>query len=127
MRAHTSTPVLLLASATIACLLVACHACDPDQMHHGCKIYGAQCSCGHGCNTEFIYRSRTECLNAIKERNSNICYRVPCLRGICIQTMQDPGYSCKCEGTGFYGRRCEKACPTIPMRGLVFPHECVVI
>lgn len=30
------------------------------------------------------------------------------MRGICTQTVQDPGFACKCEGTGFYGQRCER-------------------
>ncbi|KAF9807608.1 hypothetical protein SFRURICE_008821 [Spodoptera frugiperda] len=60
---------------------------------------------GYGCRTEYIYRTRRACLNALRERSSNICSRLPCLRGNCIQTIQDPGFTCKCEGTGFYGQR----------------------
>ncbi|XP_053624409.1 cubilin-like [Plodia interpunctella] len=119
MRAVT----LLLA----VCLLHWTRACEPDQLHNGCRLLGSVCSCGYGCKNEYVYKSRAACLNALRERSSNACYRMPCLRGICIQTAMDPGFSCKCENTGFYGQRCERACPTIPMRGLVFPHECIVI
>ncbi|XP_047041233.1 cubilin-like [Helicoverpa zea] len=121
MRASTALVFL-----TFACIQLA-WCCEPDQTHNGCKIYGASCTCGYGCRTEFIYRTRRACLNALRERSSNVCSRMPCLRGNCIQTVQDPGFTCKCEGTGFYGQRCEKACPTVPVRGMVFPHECIVI
>ncbi|CAG9782013.1 unnamed protein product [Diatraea saccharalis] len=110
----------------VACLLTV-QACEPEQAHNGCKIYGSSCTCGYGCKNEFIYKTRRDCLNALRERSSNVCYHMPCLRGICIQTVQDPGFACKCEGTGFYGQRCEKACPTMHTRGQVYPHECIVI
>ncbi|CAH0716710.1 unnamed protein product, partial [Brenthis ino] len=110
----------------IACFLTI-QACEPGEMQNGCKIFGTACTCGYGCKTEFIYRTRRACLNALWERSSNVCSRLPCSRGICTQTAQDPGFACKCEGTGFYGQRCEKACPTVAVHGLVFPHECIVI
>jgi hypothetical protein len=38
-------------------------------------------------------------------------------------------YLCKCEGTGFYGHRCEKKCPrdlsTIPDEDLADAKACV--
>ncbi|CAK1554749.1 unnamed protein product [Leptosia nina] len=111
----------------VVCLQWETQACEPNQTQNGCKIYGTSCTCGYGCKTEYIYKTRRACLNALRERSSNVCVRMPCLRGICIQTTQDPGFTCKCEGTGFYGQRCEKACPTDQSRGLVFPHECIVI
>ncbi|KAJ8737333.1 hypothetical protein PYW07_000604 [Mythimna separata] len=123
----TMRPNAVLLIAILACILITARACEPDQTHNGCKIYGGSCTCGYGCRTEFIYRTRRACLNALRERSSNVCARLPCMGGICIQTMQDPGFTCKCEGTGFYGQRCEKACPTVPVRGMVFPHECIVI
>ncbi|XP_068632884.1 cubilin-like [Battus philenor] len=118
---------VILLAFNITCLFWYVESCEPNQTQNGCKIYGTTCTCGFGCKTEYIYRTRRACLSALRERNSNVCYRQPCVRGICIQTAQDPGFACKCEGTGYYGQRCEKACPTIPVRGLVFPHECVVI
>ncbi|XP_041987298.1 hyaluronan-binding protein 2-like [Aricia agestis] len=109
------------------CAHVVAPACSPQEMTTGCKIAGNVCSCGYGCSSEFIFRTRRACLDNMKERSSNICNSLPCMRGNCLQTQQDPGYLCKCEGTGYYGQRCEKACPTAPVRGLVFPHECIVI
>jgi len=26
---------------------------------------------------------------------------------VCVQTSQEPGYKCRCAGTGYYGARCE--------------------
>lgn len=26
---------------------------------------------------------------------------------MCVQTSQEPGYKCRCAGTGYYGARCE--------------------
>ncbi|XP_050683142.1 cubilin-like [Leptidea sinapis] len=118
---------LVLILAVIVCSLWFTECCEPDQAQYGCKFSGTTCTCGNGCKTEYIYRTRRACLNALREKNSNVCFRMPCVRGTCIQTAQDSGYTCKCEGTGYYGQRCEKACPTIQMRGLLFPHECVVI
>ncbi|XP_039763428.1 cubilin-like [Pararge aegeria] len=122
---RVSSTILVLTVTACVCFVV--QACEPDQIQYGCKIYGTACSCGHGCKTEYIYKNRRVCLNALRERSSNVCSRTPCQRGICIQTVQDPGFTCKCEGTGYYGQRCEKACPTTAVYGLVFPHECVVI
>ncbi|XP_045458269.1 cubilin-like [Melitaea cinxia] len=118
------TFLLILAAAAVFMVVLAC---EPDQTYHGCKILGTTCSCGTGCRSEFIYRTRRACLNALRERSSNACTRTPCMRGICTQTVQDPGFACKCEGTGFYGQRCERACPTIAEPGMIFPHECIVI
>ncbi|XP_072931279.1 uncharacterized protein [Epargyreus clarus] len=117
---------VLLVLTVLACIYYT-QACEPGQSQQGCKISGASCTCGYGCKTEFIYKSKRACLSALRERSSNVCYRLPCVRGICIQTVQEPGYACKCEGTGYFGRRCEKACPTALMHGMVFPHECIVI
>ncbi|CAG4942478.1 unnamed protein product [Colias eurytheme] len=118
---------LALLITLIVYLQWSVQACEQDQTQRGCKISGTTCTCGYGCKTEYIYRTRKVCMNALRERSLNVCARMPCVRGNCIQTVQDPGFTCKCEGTGFYGQRCEKACPTEPIRGLVFPHECVVI
>ncbi|XP_026500672.1 cubilin-like [Vanessa tameamea] len=119
----TRTALLVIA---IAAGFMFVLACEPEETQYGCKIMSS-CTCGYGCKTEFIFRSRRECLDALRERSANPCSRIPCMRGICTQTVQQPGYACKCEGTGFFGQRCEKACPTVAVRGLVFPHECVVI
>lgn len=43
-------------------------------------------------------------------RRSDICYRSkPCLNGgSCLQISSDPGFKCRCEGTGYYGPHCDK-------------------
>ncbi|XP_046977153.1 cubilin-like [Vanessa cardui] len=122
MRTRTALLVIAIAAGFMLVL-----ACEPEETQYGCKIMSSTCTCGYGCKTEFVFHSRRECLDALRERSANPCSRVPCMRGICTQTVQQPGYACKCEGTGFFGQRCEKACPTVAVRGLVFPHECVVI
>ncbi|KAJ8929362.1 hypothetical protein NQ314_017966, partial [Rhamnusium bicolor] len=34
----------------------------------------------------------------------------PCMHnGSCIQISQQPGYKCRCEGTGYFGLRCSRA------------------
>jgi hypothetical protein len=36
------------------------------------------------------------------------CQRNPCHNGgTCSQTSFEPGYRCRCEGTGYYGNRCQ--------------------
>ncbi|CAB3259044.1 unnamed protein product [Arctia plantaginis] len=69
---------------SIACILLTVWACDPDQAHNGCKIYGASCTCGFGCRTEFNYRSKRACMNALRGYvlaatcwNSSSLYFVP--------------------------------------------------
>lgn len=40
---------------------------------------------------------------------SDVCSTKPCANnGICMQTPMSPSmYKCRCEGTGYYGSRCE--------------------
>ncbi|XP_011877076.1 PREDICTED: uncharacterized protein LOC105567114 isoform X1 [Vollenhovia emeryi] len=64
-------------------------------------------------------------------RRSDICSRSkPCMNeGSCSQISSEPGFKCRCEGTGFYGTYCETPCPrpdNTLFRGQ-FPYECVVI
>lgn len=41
-------------------------------------------------------------------RRFDFCAQGPCQHnGVCVQTSQEPGYKCRCSGTGFYGARCE--------------------
>ncbi|XP_015126113.1 multiple epidermal growth factor-like domains protein 10 [Diachasma alloeum] len=106
-------------------------ACDLDQMRHGCRIFNNQCSCGYGCRAEYRYDSNESCKMALKGRRHDICSRQrPCLHdGSCLQISQEPGYKCQCEGTGYYGARCDRPCPgpnSLKFRG-PFPYECVVI
>ncbi|KAI4489556.1 hypothetical protein M0802_010993 [Mischocyttarus mexicanus] len=106
-------------------------ACELDQMRYGCRIYNAQCSCGYGCKAEYRYDSNEDCKLALRGRLNDTCYKSnPCLHGgSCSQISPDPGFKCRCEGTGYFGTRCEKPCPApnnLRYRG-PFPYECVVI
>lgn len=41
-------------------------------------------------------------------RRYDFCAQGPCYHnGVCVQTSQEPGYKCRCAGTGYYGARCE--------------------
>lgn len=67
-----------------------------------------------------------------KGRANNICSRAPCFnKGICTQINPSPGYKCTCNGTGYYGPRCQRKCPqgfeAPNERGEKFPNECIVI
>lgn len=66
----------------------------------------------------------------VKGRSDDICSRDPCFnKGVCTQISQSPGYRCKCEGTGFWGTRCQRKCPTFE-DGVYqghWSHECIVI
>lgn len=38
-----------------------------------------------------------------------MCDPNPCLHGgTCIQISQHPGFRCRCEGSGYYGLRCDR-------------------
>ncbi|XP_012258141.1 protein crumbs-like [Athalia rosae] len=119
-------PLLLVLFTIIGTTL----ACELDQMHHGCRIASAKCSCGYGCRSEYRYNNIKECYRSLNGSRNDICYRRPCRHGgSCLQISQDPGFKCQCEGTGFYGPRCDNACPG-PQNSLIhgpFPYECVVI
>lgn len=46
--------------------------------------------------------------NVFPGRRNDICQRTPCLhQGVCSQIIQEPGFRCRCEGTGYYGTRCQ--------------------
>lgn len=38
-----------------------------------------------------------------------------------------PGYKCRCEGSGFYGNRCQVRCPAPHERVESYPVECIII
>ncbi|XP_031826444.1 uncharacterized protein LOC116424320 isoform X2 [Nomia melanderi] len=122
-------------------------ACDLDQMQYGCRIYNAQCRCGYGCSSEYRYNNNDDCKEALRGnsipvisinvtlikncKRSDTCHRLkPCLNGgSCLQISSEPGFKCRCEGTGYYGPFCDKPCPGLNhlrLRG-PFPYECVVI
>ncbi|XP_073976207.1 uncharacterized protein [Rhodnius prolixus] len=110
-------------------MYMACDGCDLDQVVRGCKIQQRQCICGIGCRSEYRYRSREECRNNLKGKVSDVCSTKPCANnGICMQTPMSPSmYKCRCEGTGYYGSRCEYPCPLPGSIVRSFPHECIVI
>lgn len=115
---------------TIAGLTYYTHACELDQTQYGCRIDNGQCTCAFGCKSEFRYATRKECQDALKGRSGDICSRAPCLNnGSCTQVTAMPQYKCRCEGTGYWGTRCQRLCPKpeqVPA-GSKYPHECVVI
>ncbi|XP_047115040.1 adhesive plaque matrix protein 2-like [Schistocerca piceifrons] len=104
--------------------------CESNQTRQGCRIQEGTCLCGVGCYSEYRYSSREECRKALKGRGDDPCQVNPCENGgSCSQISFEPGYRCRCEGTGFYGNRCQNACP-IPGTSTgrySFPHECIVI
>lgn len=63
-------------------------------------------------------------------RSGDVCGRRPCMNsGTCIQISQTPGYRCRCEGTGYWGSRCQRVCPTPADTHLFvqYPYECIII
>ena len=43
------------------------NACDVlSEAHNGCKIENSQCICSFGCKSEFRYRTKKECTDALK-------------------------------------------------------------
>ncbi|XP_071446613.1 adhesive plaque matrix protein 2-like isoform X2 [Hetaerina americana] len=108
---YSKITIVKVAVLLIALYLNFAESCDENQTRPGCKIdSGRQCVCGIGCYSEYRYNSKEECRKALKGRRHNICSENPCQNeGACIQTTVDPGYRCRCEGTGFYGSRCEHA------------------
>lgn len=115
---------------TFAGLIYFTQACELDQTQHGCRIDNGQCTCAFGCKSEFRYATRKECQDSLKGRSNDICSRQPCLNGgSCTQVSAMPQYKCSCEGTGYWGNRCQRLCPKAEQvtAGTKFPHECVVI
>lgn len=146
--------IILLAFRHIDGLFVA--ACDLDQAQHGCRIDNGACSCSYGCKSEYRYATLRECTDAlkvvfdyflcnfveypqykwvhyvvhVKGRSNDLCSREPCQhRGVCIQITQAPGYRCRCEGTGYWGNRCQRKCPNTEESLMMgqYPYECIVI
>ncbi|XP_060521191.1 protein crumbs-like [Cylas formicarius] len=108
-----------------------CISCENGQTKQGCLIRNLVCSCGIGCVSDYRYDTIHECQNALRGKKKDICkLNNPCQHGgTCIQISQQPGYKCRCEGTGYFGMRCNRACP-VPGAGRIgdiFPYECIVI
>lgn len=152
---HSCTKVLLyLRCRSVLLLPTATQACELDQTQHGCRIDNGACTCAYGCRSDFRYATRKECQDALKViavrrstphqfliffpvvwtaqgRSSDICGRAPCLNnGRCIQISKMPNYTCQCDGTGYWGSRCQRECPSSAqalVSGASYPHECIVI
>ncbi|XP_063227410.1 adhesive plaque matrix protein 2-like [Bacillus rossius redtenbacheri] len=103
--------------------------CEYGQTRQGCRIQNGACLCGVGCYSEYRYSSLEECRKSLRGRRMDVCHMSPCENGgACSQTSFGPGYRCRCEGTGYYGSRCENACPTSRFsENTNFPYECIVI
>ncbi|XP_030765659.1 protein crumbs-like [Sitophilus oryzae] len=126
MHVHNLLAIVLLVFGFKLCL-----SCDPSQTKKGCLIEDLKCTCGYGCISDYRYDTIQECQAALLGKKKDICkVSNPCLHGgTCIQISQQPGYKCRCEGTGFFGMRCNRACP-VPGAGRlgdIFPYECIVI
>ncbi|KAK9877878.1 hypothetical protein WA026_020104 [Henosepilachna vigintioctopunctata] len=105
-------------------------SCDMDQTKDGCRIQNGACSCGFGCMSEYRYDTISECNSALRGKKRDSCNPSPCMnKGSCIQISQRPYYICRCDGTGFFGQRCHRACPSqgATAGNGVFPYECIVI
>ncbi|XP_034255933.1 neurogenic locus notch homolog protein 4-like [Thrips palmi] len=133
-RASSIAFAVLLAAAFCAQLQLQVSAarpsCDVGQHQAGCRIHVGMCVCGIGCRNEYQYSDKEECMKALKGQRLNQCGETPCKHGgACSQTTMDPGFKCRCEGTGFYGPRCQYPCPSpgSPGSGRPFPYECVLI
>lgn len=115
---------------TVAGLAYITHACELDQTQHGCRIDNGQCTCAFGCKSEFRYATRKECQDALKGRSNDVCSRQPCMNGgHCSQVSTVQQYKCRCEGTGYWGQRCQRLCPKPEQvtAGTQYPPECVII
>ncbi|BES98803.1 EGF [Nesidiocoris tenuis] len=126
----SKAPYYFIALFLLFCLYLTCDGCDPEDMVYGCRISQGQCLCGRGCHMTYRYENRDECRAAIKGESQDSCSKSPCANnGVCIQTPAAYSkFKCRCEGTGFYGPRCQYACPrTIPLSMKNFPYECVEI
>ncbi|GJQ87989.1 hypothetical protein Trydic_g12915 [Trypoxylus dichotomus] len=124
----------MYATSFILLLLVA-HVssnCDTSIRRLGCRIQNSRCTCDDfSCSSEYRYNSYEDCQKALRGKRSDSCHPSPCQHGgSCIQISQPPGFKCRCEGTGYFGARCNRACPRPGVRLLgdvVFPYECIVI
>ncbi|KAJ9598360.1 hypothetical protein L9F63_010956, partial [Diploptera punctata] len=123
--------LILVLLAFFLCVVEKSQGCDQDQTRQGCRIQNGICLCGIGCYSEYRYTTKEECRKALRGSRRDVCQRNPCQnRGACIQTSFEPGYRCRCEGTGYYGNRCQYACPTLHtamQENETFPYECIII
>lgn len=80
------------------------------EIKQGCLIRNLVCSCGLGCASDYRYDSMQECQASLRGKKNDLCKTSnPCMHGgTCIQISQRPGFRCRCEGTGFYGMKCNR-------------------
>ncbi|XP_014261468.1 uncharacterized protein LOC106673759 [Cimex lectularius] len=118
-------------STLVVCFLVflVCESCDPEQIVRGCMIQAGHCFCGKGCMSEFLYKNRNECKMALNGDSRDACKPNPCEHnGACLQTTRTfTNYKCRCEGTGYYGPKCQYACSKLNARAKSIPYECIEI
>uniref|UniRef100_A0A146L4Q3 Cadherin EGF LAG seven-pass G-type receptor 1 n=1 Tax=Lygus hesperus TaxID=30085 RepID=A0A146L4Q3_LYGHE len=127
---HSKSPIYFTALLFLSLLYFACDGCEQDELVRGCRISQGRCLCGVGCDTEYRYSSRDECRDALKGRSQDACSMNPCHNdGACIQTASSyANFKCKCEGTGFYGPKCQYPCPSSGSAAAKnFPYECIEI
>lgn len=58
MHCLLTIPVLTFSSAV--------SACEMDQTQYGCRIDNGACTCAYGCRSEFRYKTKKECQDALK-------------------------------------------------------------
>ncbi|KAF6201515.1 hypothetical protein GE061_003906 [Apolygus lucorum] len=106
---HLRSPIYFAALLFLTLWYSACDGCEQDELVRGCRITQGRCFCGIGCDTEYPFSSREECRETLKGRRLDACSQNPCNNdGACIQTASSyANFKCKCEGTGFYGPRCQ--------------------
>lgn len=125
MRAFACVGIILLIG------LHLCLGCEEHERKFRCRITYRMCSCDDfACRSEYRYESLDECQRALKGQKSDPCKPNPCMHeGSCIQITQSPAFKCRCEGTGYFGQRCNRACPRpgASYYSGIFPYECVVI
>lgn len=89
--------------------------CVEKNKYYGCIYFKTfdKCFCTtrRACKDPFIFKSQQQCIkNALKQKGA--CKRYPCEnQAKCTSIKSHSRYTCDCTGTGFYGKRCHKACP----------------
>ncbi|XP_019647517.1 PREDICTED: adhesive plaque matrix protein 2-like [Branchiostoma belcheri] len=135
--ASTWTLAVLLLLGTVCLSLAAprendtknpCKGDQEEKVWKGCRVAEGRkyCECGKvtACDNPYKFKSDRECM---KDLFSDVCNPNPCKNGgRCSQKGKQ--YACLCSNTGFYGRRCHKACPepgSMLMMSPRFPVDCI--
>jgi hypothetical protein len=106
--------------------------CPTDRLRQGCRLQDGYCLCGFGCDSDYRYHNRNECITALRGEGRDACSRNPCRNGgHCTQKTEKPWFTCHCAGTGYHGVKCETRCPTETNNNVdtihEFPFDCIVI